>query len=96
MLSYSEACGILVPKLRIEPVFPELQGGFFFFFFSFSWWILSYIEMKQPWVYMCSPSRSPLPPLSRVDSLTTGPPGKSLDLGFNPSLLLCNDKVTEE
>ena len=27
-------------------------------------WILSYIEMKQPWVYMCSPSRSLLPPPS--------------------------------
>ena len=25
-------------------------------------WILSYIAMKQPWIYMCSPSRSPLPP----------------------------------
>ena len=25
---------------------------------------LSYIEMNQPWVYMCSPSRSPLPPPS--------------------------------
>ena len=32
-----------------------------FFFFFYMWWILSYIEMKQPWVYMCSPSRSPLP-----------------------------------
>ena len=28
------------------------------------WWILSYIEMKQPWVYMYSPSQSPLPPPS--------------------------------
>ena len=27
------------------------------FFFNL-WWILSYIEMKQPWVYMCSPSQS--------------------------------------
>ena len=34
---------------------------FFFFFFVVD---LSYIEMKQPWVYMCSPSRSPLPPPS--------------------------------
>ena len=33
-------------------------------FFFFLWWILSYIEMKQPWVYMCSPSWSPLPPPS--------------------------------
>ena len=36
---------------------------FLFFFFNL-WWILSYIEMKQPWVYMCSPSRPPLPPPS--------------------------------
>ena len=35
-----------------------------FFFFFYLWWILSYIEMKQPWVYMCSPSRSPFPPPS--------------------------------
>ena len=34
------------------------------FFFFYLWWILSYIEMKQPWVYTCSPSRSPLPPPS--------------------------------
>ena len=32
--------------------------------FFFLWWILSYIEMKQPRVYMCSPSQSPLPPPS--------------------------------
>ena len=54
VLSYSEPCGILVPKPRIEPASPELQGGF----------------------------------------LITGPPGKSLDLGFNPSLLLCNKLAT--
>ena len=34
------------------------------FFFLNLWWILSYIEMKQPWVYMCFPSQSPLPPPS--------------------------------
>ena len=33
----------------------------FLFFFNL-WWILSYIEMKQPWVCLCSPSWSPLPP----------------------------------
>ena len=36
--------------------------SFFFFiylFFFYLWWILSYIEMKQPRVYMCSPSQSP-------------------------------------
>ena len=37
---------------------------FCFLFFFNLWWILSYIEMKQPWVYMCSPSQSPLPPPS--------------------------------
>ena len=35
-----------------------------FFYFFYLWWILSYIEMKQPGVYMCSPSRSPLLPPS--------------------------------
>ena len=45
-----------------------IAGGFFFFFFFFYlWWILSYIEMTQLWVYMCSPSRSPLPPPSPPD-----------------------------
>ena len=29
-----------------------------FFFFLNLLWILSHIEMKQPWVYKCSPSRS--------------------------------------
>ena len=37
---------------------------FIYLFIFYFWWILSYIEMKQPWVYMCSPSRSPLPPPS--------------------------------
>ena len=37
------------------------EDSFFFFIFFFNlWWILSYIEMKHPWVYMCSPSQSPL------------------------------------
>ena len=29
----------------------------FFYYYFYLYWILSYIEMKQPWVYMCSPSR---------------------------------------
>ena len=33
-------------------------------YFTILQWVLSYIEMKQPWVYMCSPSLSPLPPPS--------------------------------
>ena len=30
-------------------------------------WLLSYIDMNQPWIYMYSPSRSPLPPPSLPD-----------------------------
>ena len=33
-------------------------------YFTILQWFLSYIEMNQPWIYMCSPSRSPLPPPS--------------------------------
>ena len=29
---------------------------------------MSYIDTNQPWIYMCSPSRSPLPPPSPPDS----------------------------
>ena len=60
-------CRLSVPICGVS----EQMGGFFFFFhmlkfisFFNLWWILSYIGMKQPWVYMCSPSRSPLPPPS--------------------------------
>ena len=38
-----------------------------YYYYFLLWWILSYIEMKQPWVYMCSPSRYPLPPPSPPD-----------------------------
>ena len=46
--------------------FPEgLPQAFCLFVCLFLlWWVLSYIEMNQPWIYMCSPSRSPLPPPS--------------------------------
>ena len=40
-----------------------LVGGYF----TILQWVLSYIKMNQPWVYMCSPSRSPLPPPSPPD-----------------------------
>ena len=30
-------------------------------YFTILWWSLPYIDMNQPWVYMCSPSWSPLP-----------------------------------
>ena len=51
---------------------------FLFFFFFYLWWILSYIEMKQPRVYMCSPSQSPLPPPSPpIPSRFSSAPGPS-------------------
>ena len=33
--------------------FKKIWFLFFFYFFLNLWWILSYIEMKHPWVYMC-------------------------------------------
>ena len=32
--------------------------------FTILWCILPYIDMNPPWVHMCSPSWTPLPPLS--------------------------------
>ena len=46
-------------------IYPSTFIFFYFFLkFFYLWRILSYIEMKQPRVYMCSPSQSPLPPPS--------------------------------
>ena len=33
-------------------------------YFTILWWFLPYIHINQPWVYMCSPSWSSLPPSS--------------------------------
>ena len=52
-----------MPSFTFFFFFLEIWAAFYLFIF-YLWWILSYIEMKQPWVYMCSPSRSPLPPPS--------------------------------
>ena len=42
------------------------KGLYFIFLFVclFCVWFLPYIDMNQSWIYMCSPSRSPLPPPS--------------------------------
>ena len=37
-------------------------------YFTALQWVLSYTDMNQPWSYMYSPSRSPLPPPSPPDS----------------------------
>ena len=49
---------------KLAPIKIEEITKIIFEVFFFLWWILSYIEMKQPRVYMCSPSQSPLPPPS--------------------------------
>ena len=36
-------------------------------YFTTLQWVLSYIDMNQPWSYMYSPSQSPLPPPSPPD-----------------------------
>ena len=33
-------------------------------YFTILWWFLPYSDMNQPWVYMCPPSWTPLPPRS--------------------------------
>ena len=33
-------------------------------YFTTLWWVLPYTDMNHPWVYMCPPSRTPLPPRS--------------------------------
>ena len=33
-------------------------------YFTILWWFLPYIHMNQPWVYMCSPFWTPVPPPS--------------------------------
>ena len=43
--------------------FYQLEANYFTIFQCF----LPYIDMNQPWIYMCSPSRSPLPPPSSPD-----------------------------
>ena len=64
---------LLVLGLHLPP------HRFFFFPFIFIrwrlitilWWFLPYIDMNQSWIYMCSPSQSPLPPPSHPVVLHT-------------------------
>ena len=59
---YPAVCGLKPWSRGFLQVMMSFFLSFFFnlsFFFFFLQWILSYIEMKQPWVYMCSTSRTP-------------------------------------
>ena len=44
-------------------IFYQLEANYFIIL----QWFLSYIEKNQPWIYMYSPTRSPLPPPSPPD-----------------------------
>ena len=62
-------------KFLVSSLFHQTQVFFFpiYFhqleanYFTILQWFLSYIDMNQPWIYMHSPSRSPLPPPSLPD-----------------------------
>ena len=74
--AFSSSC----MKAVAFPVSSTSKTCFLFFFFSIYFykleanyfttfqWVLSYIDMNQPWSYMYSPSRSPLPLPSPPDS----------------------------
>ena len=62
---------------------------YLFIYFFYLWWILSYIEMKQPWVYMCSPSRSPLPPPSPPAPSMSSQCTRSKRLSHASNLVIC-------
>ena len=56
-------------SLSHSPLSHSILGFFSLFkleanYFTILWWFLPYIHMNQPWVYMCSPSWSSLPPPS--------------------------------
>ena len=47
-------------SMQSKLFFKILIGGYF----TILWLVLPYIHMNQLWMYMCSPSRTPLPPPS--------------------------------
>ena len=58
--------------LECIPIFIFLFFFIYFYqleanYFTILQWVLSYIDMNQPWIYMYSPSQSPLPSPSLPD-----------------------------
>ena len=43
-------------SMQSKLFFKILIGGYF----TILWWVLPYIHMNQPWMHMCSPSRTSL------------------------------------
>ena len=67
--------------------FYQLEANYFTTF----QWALSYIDMNQPWSYMYSPSRSPLPPPSSTQFLWVFPVHRAQALVscIPPGLVIC-------
>ena len=42
-------------------------------YFTMLWWFLPYIDMNQPWVYMCPPILTPPPTSLPIPSLRVVP-----------------------
>ena len=62
-MSSLENCLLDLPLFFFSIYFYYLEANYF----TVLQWFLSYIDMNQPWIYMYSPSRSPLPPPSPPD-----------------------------
>ena len=60
-------------------------------YFTVLQWFLSYIDMNQPWIHMCSPSRSPPPTSLPTSSLWVFPvhQTRALVSCIQPGLVIC-------
>ena len=61
--SFFYAKFIFILMLFLKIFFYQLEANYF----TILQWVLSCIDMNQPWIYMYSPSQSPLPPPSPPD-----------------------------
>ena len=59
-------------------------------YFTILQWFLSYIDINQPWIYMYSPSRSPLPLPSLTDPSGSSQCTRPKHLSKNLTSLLCS------
>ena len=94
---------ILCRPLRLLPSIYLVSGSFLsFFFFIYFYqlvanyfttfqWVLSYIDMNQPWIYMYSPSRSPPPTSLSTRFLLVFPvhQARALVSCIPPGLVIC-------
>ena len=75
LISYASKVMLKILQARLQQyVNHELLDFFSIYFyqleanyFTILWWFLPYIGLNQPWIYIYSPSWSPLPPPSPPD-----------------------------